>query len=149
MSDHRRHPSPRPSARRRAARTAALLLLLPGLGGAAVSAAAAAPCAPREVLLQRLAEGYGEAPLALGVIGGVIGGLTGNGALLEVLVSPGGRSFSILMTRPPSAHGGPGAPGRVSCLVAAGEGWRPVAPAPVAPAPGAKEAPEAQEGRES
>ena len=105
--------------RRTAGFTAAgLVLFSPALTAAdGLSAATAASCAPREVLLRRLAEGYGEAPQALG--------LTGNGALLELLVSPGGRSFSILMTRPPSA----GAPGRVSCLVAAGEGWRAAAPA--------------------
>ncbi len=108
-----------PAWRRTAGLTAvALILSSPALTAAeGISAATAAPCAPREVLLRRLAEGYGEAPQALG--------LTGNGALLELLVSPGGRSFSILMTRPPSA----GAPGRVSCLVAAGEGWRAAAPA--------------------
>ncbi len=133
MSDHHR-----PRSRRRGAPAAASLIVLSSLGlaapgaGAGSPAPAAAPCAPREVLLRRLAEGYGEAPQALG--------LTGNGALLELLVSPGGRSFSILLTRPPGA----GAPGRVSCLVAAGEGWRPAAPAD---APGA--APGAARGRES
>ncbi|MDJ0944217.1 MAG: hypothetical protein QNJ30_12165 [Kiloniellales bacterium] len=110
----------------------ALAGLVLGLGSLLVwpssEGAAAAPCAPREILVQRLADGYGEAPRALG--------LTGNGALLELLVSPGGRSFSILMTRPPSA----GAPGRISCLVAAGEGWRPAAPV---------EVPGEQRGRES
>ena len=119
MSDRQQAQSLPPPVRRpaAAAAAAALALLLPLLGGTgASSAAAAAPCAPRELLLQRLAEDYGEAPLALG--------LTGNGALLELLVSPGGRSFSILMTRPPRA----GAPGQVSCLVAAGEGWRSAVP---------------------
>ena len=138
MPDHHRPRSPR-RIRRLGAPAAAALVVLSGLGLAAFGAVpgtlpgawagspplpatpaplatfvtpAAAPCAPREVLLRRLAEGYGEAPRALG--------LTGNGALLELLVSPGGRSFSILMTRPPSVE----APGRVSCLVAAGEGWR-------------------------
>ena len=117
-------PDPRrPRARRRGATAAAFLILLSGLAPGLPEAwaggptPAAAACAPREVLLRRLAEGYGEAPHALG--------LTGDGALLELLVSPGGRSFSILMTRPPSAE----APGRVSCLVAAGEAWRPAPPA--------------------
>lgn len=114
MPDHHR-----PRFRRRGALAAASSIVLSGLGLAASDAwaggatPAASACAPREVLLRRLAEGYGEAPRALG--------LTGDGALLELLVSPGGRSFSILMTRPPSA----GARGRVSCLVAAGEAWRP------------------------
>ena len=118
-----RHPTfrllrgPTEGARTRRSRIGAGLGLGLGLLLAWSWTAAAATCAPREVLLRRLAEGYGEAPQAWG--------LTANGALLELLVSPGGRSFSILMTRPPRA----GAPGRVSCLVAAGEGWRPAAPA--------------------
>lgn len=141
MPDPLRTPSVRPPAHCRDGRVAAHASLLSGLGPAVLgavlaalalaipsAAAAAAPCAPREVLLRRLAEGYGEAPRALG--------LTANGALLELLVSPGGRSFSILMTRPPSAERS----GQVSCLVAAGEGWRSAAPA---------EAPAGQRGRES
>ncbi len=92
---------------------AVLGALLAALAASVPAAAAATPCAPREVLLRRLAEGYGEAPQAFG--------LTANGALLELLVSPGRGSFSILMTRPPRA-------GQVSCLVAAGEGWRAAAP---------------------
>jgi len=142
MPDPLRTPSVRPPARCRDDRVAAHASLLSGLCPAVLgallvalavaipsaAAAAAAPCAPREVLLRRLAEGYGEAPRALG--------LTANGALLELLVSPGGRSFSILMTRPPSAERS----GQVSCLVAAGEGWRSAAPA---------EAPAVQRGRES
>ncbi len=95
---------------------AVLGALLAALAASVPAAAAATPCAPREVLLRRLAEGYGEAPQAFG--------LTANGALLELLVSPGRGSFSILMTRPPRA----GQAGQVSCLVAAGEGWRAAAP---------------------
>ena len=142
MLDPRSRFSLRPPDRARTARLAVCLPPLAVLGLAVLGAlltslllatsftpaAAAAPCAPREVLLRRLAEGYGEAPQAMGLIT--------SGALLELLVSPGGGSFSILMTRPPRA----GQPGQVSCLVAAGEGWRSVAPA---------EAPAVQPGRDS
>ncbi len=131
MPDPRRRLSLRPPVRAHNGGLGACALSLSVLGPAVIAglltalsatvraapAAAAAPCAPREVLLRRLAEGYGEAPQALG--------LTANGALLEVLVSPGGRSFSILVTRPPYA----GQPGQVSCLVAAGEAWRSPDPA--------------------
>lgn len=76
--------------------------------------AAASACLPPGQLQRRLSEGYGERPAARGV--------TANGALLELWVSPGGRSFSLFVTLPPA--GGRAGP---SCLIAAGEGWRPAA----------------------
>jgi hypothetical protein len=73
-------------------------------------AAAQAVCLPRGQALEHLAAKYGEAPVARGV--------TGIGGLLEVLASPSGGTWTILVTRPS---------GR-SCVVAAGEGWRPLEP---------------------
>lgn len=72
-------------------------------------------CGPREILLRQLAEKYGEAPIALGVMH--------NGRLLEVIADRHGRTWSIVITSPQ---------GR-SCLVAAGEGWRPIEPDPEGP----------------
>ena len=82
----------------------AAFLLLAG----ASAAAAQAVCLPRGQALQHLAAKYGEAPVARGV--------TGIGSLLEVLAAPSGGTWTIIVTQPS---------GR-SCLVAAGEGWRPV-----------------------
>ena len=81
------------------------------------SAARAEPqCNTRESVLRQLAEKYGEAPVAIGV--------THNGALMEVIAQPGGRTWSIVITSPQG----------MSCLVAAGEGWRLVEPMPRGPA---------------
>lgn len=58
-----------------------------------------------------LAEQYGEAPVGVG--------LTNAGALVEVLTAADGGTWSIIITTPPNRTGV-----RMSCLVAAGEGWR-------------------------
>lgn len=71
------------------------------------SASQAQPqCGPREILLRQLAEKYGEEPVALGVVH--------NGSLLEMVMTPDGSTWSMVLTSPSG----------VSCLVAAGEGWR-------------------------
>ncbi len=70
------------------------------------------PCTSHDKALAQLAEKYREVPVA--------GGLSSQGTMVEVLVSPSG-SWTILVTT---------AAGR-SCLVAAGEGWRAFEPAPV------------------
>ncbi|MDJ0608810.1 MAG: hypothetical protein QNJ67_07515 [Kiloniellales bacterium] len=57
-----------------------------------------------------LARNHGETPAQIGV--------SNNGALVEVLTRPDGATWSILVTTP----------GGLSCLVAAGEGWRQVRP---------------------
>ena len=82
------------------------------------SAAWAEPqCNTRESVLRQLADKYGEAPVALAV--------THNGGLLEVIAQPGGQTWSIIITSPQG----------MSCLVAAGEGWRQVEPMPPEPEP--------------
>ena len=45
-------------------------------------------------------------------------GLTSTGSMLEVLTSPAGGSWTVIMTMPNG----------VSCLVAAGENWESVKP---------------------
>jgi len=69
-------------------------------------------CSSREAVAQRLAQGYGEAPVAAGV--------AADGALIELYLSATG-SFTLVVTRP----------GGLACLMAVGEGWEPVSrPAP-------------------
>jgi hypothetical protein len=76
----------------------------------ALSHAQAAPrCADRDVIVKRLAEKFVERQVAVGV--------TANGKMVEVLASPEGNTWSIVLTEP----GGP------SCFVAAGANWVAVA----------------------
>jgi hypothetical protein len=87
-----------------------------GLGTALLFAAAlsvpvtamAAPtnCGPRNELLKALAKKYSEAPTAVG--------LSNSGALVEVLTSDRGATWTILVSKPDGT----------SCLVAAGEEWQ-------------------------
>src|SRR5262245_32705896 len=68
------------------------------------AAAAGSPlCAPRADLLKQLSDRYKEAPVAVG--------LSNTGALIEVLTSEQGSTWTIMISQP----NGP------SCLVAAGE----------------------------
>src|SRR5262245_56275891 len=85
-----------------------------GVGAAAVLAAiltmpaeaATSPlCAPRAELLKQLSARYKEVPVAVG--------LSNSGALIEVLTSEQGSTWTIMISQPNGA----------SCLVAAGEGW--------------------------
>lgn len=79
-----------------------------GLGFALVSSGAmAAPqCEQRDTVIKLLEDKYKEAPVAIGV--------TNNGGLVEVLSNNDGGTWSIIVTTPAG----------VSCLVAAGEGWK-------------------------
>jgi hypothetical protein len=70
------------------------------------SALAAPQCNTRETVLDLLSEKYSEAPIAVGV--------ANNGGLVEVLSTGDGETWSIIITSPKG----------MSCLVAAGEGWR-------------------------
>lgn len=73
-------------------------------------AAATEPqCNTRDQVIKQLREKYGEAPVGLGV--------THNGGLVEILSTENGESWSIVVTSPQG----------MSCLVAAGEGWRSIA----------------------
>lgn len=72
------------------------------------TAFAAPQCKEREDVLELLADKYAEAPVAVGV--------ANNGGLVEVLSTGDGNTWSIIITTPAG----------MSCLVAAGEGWRTV-----------------------
>ena len=63
-------------------------------------------CDERDNVLAHLAKKYQEQPIALGV--------TNTGGLVEVLTDGKGGSWTIIVTTPQG----------MSCLVAAGEGWR-------------------------
>ncbi len=63
-------------------------------------------CGQRDKVLGRLAQKYKEAPVAIGV--------TNKGALVEVLTTGDGDTWTIILSTPQG----------MSCLVAAGEGWR-------------------------
>jgi hypothetical protein len=70
------------------------------------SAFGAPQCNDRDTVLELLAQKYSEAPVAVGV--------ANNGGLVEVLSTGDGQTWSIIVTSPKG----------MSCLVAAGEGWR-------------------------
>ena len=57
-------------------------------------------------MIKQLSDRYHETPVALGV--------THNGGLIEVLSAKEGTTWSIIITSPQG----------MTCLVAAGEGWR-------------------------
>ncbi len=83
-----------------------ILVLGAALVLASSPAFAAPQCNSRDKVLELLSKTYSEAPVAIGV--------TNNGGLVEVLSTGDGNTWSIIIT---SAQG-------ISCLVAAGEGWR-------------------------
>ncbi len=107
----------------RAAAFLALALLAAGalgLGsGPALAQGAPAACGARDGVLSQLERKYGEVPVAIGVTGGV-----GGGQLIELLTAKDGLTWTIILTTPQG----------LSCLIASGEGWRPLAPAPDGPA---------------
>ncbi len=63
------------------------------------------PCSPRPEVVEHLGKKYAETPVAMG--------LANNGGVIEVLASPDGSSWTIIITMPNGA----------ACLVAAGEFW--------------------------
>lgn len=63
-------------------------------------------CNERDKVLSLLINKYKEAPVAVGV--------TNTGGLVEVLSTSDGDTWTIIVTTPQG----------ISCLVAAGEGWR-------------------------
>ncbi len=76
----------------------------PQAGAQVAAGAAEAVCGERAEILDRLEREFSETPQALG--------LSGDGALIEIVVSPSG-GWTILVTYPK----------RPSCVVAAGDGW--------------------------
>ncbi len=91
---------------------------LPLGSGPASAQGAPAACGARDGLLSQLESKYGEVPVAIGVTGG-----DGGGALIELLTAKDGMTWTIILTSPQG----------VSCLIASGEGWHPLAPVPDGP----------------
>src|SRR5262245_32848661 len=90
----------------------ATITLLTGILCVPTMADAASPkCGPRTEVRSQLAQKYSEAPAAIG--------LASAGALIEVLTSDDGSTWTILVSRPNGT----------SCLVAAGEEWHQLNPA--------------------
>jgi hypothetical protein len=84
-------------------------ILALGIGFALVASTASAQsqqCNERDRVLELLAKKYKESPVAAGV--------TNTGGLVEVLTDGKGGTWTIIVTTPQG----------MSCLVAAGEGWR-------------------------
>jgi hypothetical protein len=73
--------------------------------GPVATAAADDNCADRQRVLDFLSENYQESPVAAGI--------ANNGGLIEVVTTPDGGTWTILITMPDGT----------SCMVAAGEDW--------------------------
>lgn len=86
----------------------AAVLVLVSTAAAAQTGALTEPCGPRSTVVKNLAEQYQESPIAIGV--------TSGGGLVEVLSSSDGETWTIIVSTPEG----------VSCLITAGEGWRPI-----------------------
>ena len=63
-------------------------------------------CSTRADITMQLSEKYAEVPVALGV--------ANNGGVMEVLSSPDGTTWTIILTMPDG----------MSCMIAAGDDWR-------------------------
>lgn len=61
-------------------------------------------CAPRNALIEKLSQEFGEAPYA--------GAIDGAGNLMEILTGPKG-TWTLLIVRPD----------KIACIVGSGEGW--------------------------
>ena len=92
---------------------AALILGAIGLQSAALplNAQNARNCAPRDTVVARLAEGYGETRQSIG--------LGANNAVVEVFASPDSGTWTITVTMPNG----------VTCLVASGQAYEALAEA--------------------
>ena len=81
------------------------------MGGSVVWAQSA--CLPRDALLEKLSQKYRETPIAVG--------LASNGQVVELMSSPGGLTWTLVVTTPSG----------ISCLIASGRAWNKT-PAPEA-----------------
>ncbi len=81
------------------------------LAATQLPAQSARHCAPRDVVVERLAEKYGESRQSIG--------LGGNNSLVEVFASPDTGSWTITMTMPNG----------VTCLMATGRAYETLADA--------------------
>jgi hypothetical protein len=80
------------------------------IAASANGAAQQVPCNQRDDVLGHLATKYQELPVAIGV--------TNRGGLVEVLSTDDGETWTIIISSPDGQ----------ACMVAAGEGWRRLAP---------------------
>lgn len=86
--------------------TISLSITIISLGFTPFAASAQPQCDERAAVISVLQEKYKESPIAIGV--------THSGGLVEVLTTPDGATWSIIVTTPQG----------IACLVAAGESWR-------------------------
>ena len=84
----------------------AALMAFSSVAAAQTQAPGQNQCNTRDSVISLLASKYKEAPVAVGV--------TNTGGLVEVLSTGDGNPWTIIVTTPQG----------MSCLVAAGEGWR-------------------------
>ncbi|MEL6887768.1 MAG: hypothetical protein AAFO86_03575 [Pseudomonadota bacterium] len=85
--------------------------LLNAIGTGAVEAQQQRNCGPRDIVVMRLAEGYGETRQSMG--------LGANNAVIEVFASEETGSWTITVTTPNG----------MTCLVASGQAFEPLAEA--------------------
>lgn len=85
-------------------RLAILLALLPSLAGAQQ----ALPCGPRDVIVELLAERWGETRKSVA--------LDTNGAMVEIFASEETRTWTLAVSNP----------GGVTCIVLTGHAWEAV-----------------------
>ncbi len=76
------------------------------LGGTGPVVAQQPACLPHQEAIERLAKAYGESPIVMA--------LTNRNALLEVIATEDGATWTILITNTSG----------LSCVVAAGQNWR-------------------------
>jgi hypothetical protein len=93
----------------------AAALFMAQMAGALPAAGQVSQCDTRAKVLGYLANKYQEIPVAIGV--------TSSRSIMEVLSSADGKTWTIIMTSPQG----------LSCLIAAGEGWRGVTAVPMGP----------------
>ncbi len=93
-----------------AATVAGAAVLLAGLALGAQQARAESVVVPRVDVAKQLADRYGEAPVAMGLVN--------NGTMIEVFAADDGITWTIVVTMP----------NRTSRIVAAGRHWMQIAP---------------------
>jgi hypothetical protein len=94
-------------------------MLIAASAAPALAATVPAACAEHDEAFAHLEAKYGERVVA--------GGLASNGGHLEILVSPDGKTWSVMLTMPNG----------LTCLIASGEAWEPAPAPPMDPGGGA------------
>ena len=94
-------------------RTVLIFAVLCFVGSTHWAIAGSTACTARKAAIRHLEGKFSEAPVATG--------LTNTGAVLEVLTSDAGRSWTMLVSMPDGS----------TCFIAAGEAWRTIPPVAV------------------